>query len=131
MGKELAKKAESNIVEHPSVNQTGQVLNTLMASLDSGNLQPEQLTMILDAQERVLDRQAKQDFAIAMSKCQGEMPQIIKSEYNEQTRSKYESLDGINKIISPGYTKHGFGVSFGTDECPTEPFMPAISSGKS
>ena len=119
---ELAQKQESNIVQHPAVTQTSQVMTSLMGALDSGNLQPEQLGMILDAQERVLDRQAKQDFNIAMAECQSEMPQILKAQYNEQTRSNYEGLDGLNKMISPVYTKHGFGISFGTDDCPREDF---------
>ncbi len=119
--KELAAKEESNVVALPTT-QTSQVMNSLMGALDSGNLQPEQLGMILDAQERVLDRQAKQDFNIAMAECQSEMPQILKAQYNEQTRSNYEGLDGLNKMISPVYTKHGFGISFGTDDCPREDF---------
>jgi len=94
------------------------VMNSLTKSLESGDLQPEQLTMILDAQERILDRQARQDFAVAMADCQAEMPQILKTEYNKQTSSNFESLDGLNKAIIPVYTKNGFSVSFGTGDCP-------------
>jgi len=119
---ELVQKEESNIIQHPAVTQTSQVMTSLMGALDSGNLQPEQLGMILDAQERVLDREAKQNFNIAMAECQSEMPQILKAKYNEQTRSNYEGLDGLNKMISPVYTRHGFGISFGTDDCPREDF---------
>jgi hypothetical protein len=115
MSNEIAKKEETNIVQHPAVSQTGAVMATLMSALEGGNLQPEQLGMILDAQERVLDRQAKQDFAIAMAECQSEMPNILKTKDNNQTKSKYESLDALNKVVSPVYTKHGFSVTFGTD----------------
>lgn len=111
---DIAEKQDLNVAQLPST-QTEQVMNSLMGALDSGNLQPEQLSMILDAQERVLDRQSKQDFAIAMSECQSEMPAILKTKENSQTHSKYETLDSLNKAISPVYTKHGFSVSFGTD----------------
>ena len=114
---ELQPASQENL---PAVAESpaSQVLNSLTRSIETGDLQPEQLSAILDAQERVLDRQAKQDFAIAMAKCQSEMPQILKSETNDQTRSKFESLDGLNKAISPVYTRNGFSISFGTDDCP-------------
>jgi len=115
----LVESKESNIIHHP-VTQSAQVMNSLTAQLDNGNLQPEQLGMILDAQERVLDRQAKQDFSIAMAECQKAMPDILKTKENKQTKSKYESLDGLNKAISPVYTSHGFSISFGTDTAPDE-----------
>jgi hypothetical protein len=94
------------------------VLNSLTKSIESGSLQPDQLSAILDAQERVLDRQAKQDFAIAMASCQSEMPEILKTDTNSQTNSRFETLGNLNKAISPVYTKNGFSVSFGTDDCP-------------
>ena len=115
MSKELATKEESNIIEHPATTQASQVMNSLMGAMDNGNLQPEQLGMILEMQEKILDRQAKQDFSIAMSECQSEMPNILKTAENKQTHSKYETLDALNKVVSPVYTSHGFSISFGTD----------------
>jgi len=110
---------ENNVVSLP-VMQTEQVMNSLMSAIDKGNLQPEQLGMILDAQERVLDRQAKQDFSVAMAECQKQMPAILKTENNSQTKSKYESLDALNKVVTPVYTKQGFSISFGTDTASDE-----------
>lgn len=89
-----------------------QISNVLMQSIEGGQLQPEQLKMVLDAQERILDRQAKQDFAIAMSACQAEMPTVLKNAKNAQTHSTYEKLDQLNNTIKPCYTSHGFAVSF-------------------
>lgn len=112
---ELVETENTDIVNHPVVSQSAQVMNSLTTQLESGSLQPEQLGMILDAQERVLDRQAKQDFSIAMANCQAEMPNILKTKDNNQTHSKYETLDALNKAISPVYTSNGFSISFGTD----------------
>lgn len=119
MSTEIATKPiteEMAVVE----SQSTQVLKSLTAAVESGSLNPEQLTAILDAQERILDRQAKQDFSIAMANAQAEMPVVFKGEHNKQTNSSFESLDGLNKAISPVYTKHGFSISFGTDESPSE-----------
>jgi len=112
MKNELAKSEESNIIP---ITQSAQVLKSLTEQIGSGSLQPEQLNMILDAQERVLDREAKQQFSISMANCQSEMPAILKTAENKQTHSKYETLDSLNKVISPVYTSNGFSVSFGTD----------------
>jgi len=112
----------SDEVQPPAIveTQSTQVMNALVTQLNSGNLAPEQLGMVLDAQERVLDRQARQDFAIAMAECQAEMPNILKTEYNPQTKSSFESIDGLNKVLTPVMTDKGFSVSFGTDDCPVE-----------
>lgn len=94
--------------------QASNALNALMASIESGKLAPESLSAVLDAQERILDRQAEMEFNRAMVACQKDMPQILKTDFNEQTETKFETLDNLNKIISPVYTAHGFAVSFGT-----------------
>lgn len=112
------KTQELAVQEQP--NQAAIVMQSLTSSIETGTLTPESLTLVLDAQERVLDRQAKQEFSVAMANCQAEMPNILKTESNNQTHSKYESLDALNKVISPVYTSNGFSVSFGTDECPLE-----------
>ena len=104
MSNEIQEKAEA------------QTMNALTQAIASGQLQPEQLSMILDAQERILDRQAKQEFSAAMAACQSEIPGVLKNKYNEQTRSKFEDLESLNKTIVPIYTKHGFGVSFDTGD---------------
>lgn len=124
--KALAVEPESTELDNTNMaqpnaiveTQSTQVMNALVTQLNSGNLQPEQLGMVLDAQERVLDRQAKQDFSIAMAECQSEMPNILKTKRNDQTNSNYESLDALNKVVSPVYTSHGFSISFGTDTAP-------------
>lgn len=102
----------------PAASQAGQVMEALTKSLETGKLDPDQLSKVLDAQERILDRQAKMDFAYAMADCQSKMPSILKEEYNDHTKSKFESLDALNKAIAPVYTEAGFSISFGTDTCP-------------
>ena len=100
--------------------QTEQVMNSLMASIASGDLAPEQLKMVLDAQERILDKQAKQDYSIAMQAVQAKMPSIKKNKENTQTNSRYADLDAIIKTITPIYTLEGFSLSFDTTDSPLE-----------
>jgi len=118
------KKAVAVIKETPvaslPVTQTEQVMNSLMASIASGDLAPEQLKMVLDAQERILDKQAKQDYSVAMQAVQFEMPSVKKNKTNTQTKSGYADLDAMIKTVTPVYTKHGFSLTFSQADSPLE-----------
>lgn len=98
----------------PVPTQEEQINAGLMEAISSGQLQPEQLEMVLNAQERILDRQARQAFAADMALCQAEMPAAVKTGWNPQTESRYEKIDDLNNAIKPTYTKYGFAVSFNT-----------------
>ena len=109
------KKALATVKSAPPaapVSQEEQVSGALMKAIESGTLQPEQLDMVLSAQERILDRQAKQAFAADMAACQADMPKVFKGKFNQQTNSYYEDLGDLNATIAPVYTRHGFAVSF-------------------
>lgn len=96
---------------------------TALTSAISQGLAPEQLDAVISAQERILDRQARQEFAIDMSACQGEMPKIFKSKENEQTHSRYEDLESLNSVLIPVYSKHGFSVSFNSKPAQDETYI--------
>lgn len=109
------KKALATVKAAPPAapaTQEEQISNTLMAAIEKGALQPEQLKMVLDAQERILDRQASQAFAADMAACQADMPKVLKGKWNDQTKSYYEDLGDLNSTIRPCYTRYGFAVLF-------------------
>lgn len=56
------------------------------------------------------DRRAQQSFQRAMVQCQQELPTIVRDKANGT--KKYASLDRINHICHPIYTKHGFYITF-------------------
>jgi len=111
MSTEIAETKETEIVLPPASAEV-QTLNALTQSIATGQLQPEQLSMVLDAQERILDRQIKQAFMADMALCQADMPAVIKHGWNKHTESAYEKIDDLNNAIKPTYTKYGFAVSF-------------------
>ena len=116
--KRLANKSTG--LQAPAQTQTEQVMSSLMTSIASGDLEPELLKMVLDAQERILDRQAKQEYSIAMQAVQAEMPAVKKNQENKQTHSNYADLDAVIKTVTPIYTKHGFSLSTNTIDSPLE-----------
>lgn len=79
-----------------------------------------QLDKLLDLQFRWDQDQARKAYADSMATAQAEMPAVFKDRYNTQTKSWYATLDSINSRIMPVYTKHGFSLSFDTEDSPLE-----------
>lgn len=82
----------------------------------------DRLKEMLSMKERLEDRaredderQAKKAYFAAMSKCQTDLPVVIKKKKNTHTNSKYADLAAIEEQAMPVIHKHGFGVSFQPD----------------
>jgi hypothetical protein len=70
------------------------------------------LERLLEMHERILDRQAEQEFSAAMARVQERLPSVLRASFNDQTKSKYANHDAIAKAIKPIYTSEGFSASF-------------------
>jgi hypothetical protein len=86
-----------------------------------------------DALERIADTLEKRErwdaeraFNEAMCACQAELPAVVKTAENKQTKSWYAKLEVIGQAIDPCIHKHGFSQSFGTDDSPTPGFIRII-----
>ncbi len=88
------------------------VFNALQTALEKG-VDAASLEKVLNMQERVLDRQSAQAYAVSMVEVQSKMPAILNNCTNDQTRSTYSDMGQILKQITPVYTACGFAVSFG------------------
>lgn len=84
------------------------------------NVDVDKMKAILDMKNSIDDRDAEKAYSRDMVKCQKEIPAIEVSAHNAQTKSNYAKLEHINKKLIPAYTKHGFSISFGTADCPTD-----------
>ena len=60
------------------------------------------------------DRGAEREFDAAMARAQSQMHTVVRDRNNDQTRSKYATLEAISKALKPIWTQHGFSLSFGT-----------------
>lgn len=110
--------------EEAAPQTTLPVVAPVMEMIERLVLNPEadidKLEKMVELQERMLDRDQKAEFNRAMVKAQSEMPVIVATSDNKQTKSKYAKLDAINKKIVPIYTDNGFAVSFDTADSPLE-----------
>lgn len=71
-------------------------------------------------QERIFNKNAEIEFNKSMVECQREMPIVLASSLNEQTKSFYVKYEHLLKYIKPVYTKYGFSMSFGELPCAKE-----------
>lgn len=82
----------------------------------------EKIKQMMEMQEHILDRNAKQAFNAAMVRAQAKMPIVPKDNENTQTGSMYSGYETLIKYCKPVYTNEGFSVTFsqgfGTPENP-------------
>lgn len=95
--------------------QQNSMLSIIERVATDESVDADKLERILNMQERIFDKNAEIQFNEAMADCQSELKPILKMSENRQTNSGYVKLDLIIKHGSPVWTKHGFALSFGTD----------------
>ena len=87
----------------------------MIAVIEKAALNPEvdiaKMEALLNMQERILDRTAKQAFDAAYAEMKPHLPIVIKNKANTQTSSKYATLDTINKTLDPILAEYGFASS--------------------
>lgn len=95
----------------------------LIAVIDRAARDPgidiDKMERLLAMQERIWDRAKESAYNTAMAACQADMPIIIPRTMNTQTGSLYAALEEMDRVARPIYTSYGFGLSFGTSDCPT------------
>jgi len=92
----------------------------------NAKLAPAELREYFELYRSMKADEASQAYAEAMNTCQAEMPGIVRDKDNSRTGKKYASYEGLNEIIRPIYSKHGFSLSFGEEPLPVESGMLRI-----
>ena len=79
-------------------------------------LDAEKLAILYRIQQEIEANDAKHAFYRAMSAAQAEMQPVLRDATNTQTNSKYARLETIDAAIRPIYTRHGFALTFDTEQ---------------
>jgi ERF superfamily len=77
-------------------------------------------------QTAAMTRDAEVQFNDALNLVQGELRPIAADLENPQTKSRYASYAGLDRVIRPIYVKHGFSLSFDSAEHPREDMMRVV-----
>lgn len=76
----------------------------------------EKIERLMALWERGEARKAETAFNAAMVDAQSDMRRVGVDAYNSQTKSRYASHAALDKALRPIYTKHGFALSFNTED---------------
>jgi len=111
---ELAK-----IESQPVAEQTSGLIRMIEQVCINPEMDVEKLERMLDMQERVLDKQAQQQFQIDMSSMQAELPVIEKNgaiSIRGTVQSRFAKFEDINRAVLPVLQKYGFSFTFETNQ---------------
>lgn len=108
MANELAVKTEQQALQQ---SESAAIMSVIERVAMSPDADINKLERMLDMQERVLDRNAKQAFTADLAAMQIELPRVI--EHGEgHNKAKYALLEDINDMLRPVLHKFGFAVTF-------------------
>lgn len=105
----------------------------IMQMIERVVLNPEadmdKLDKMLDMQERILNRNAKQAFTADLAAMQAELPLVGKAGQGHN-QARYAKLEDINEAIRPTLQQYGFAVTFRTKQSDKAVTVTAILSHK-
>jgi hypothetical protein len=78
----------------------------------------EKMERLMQMHERIVARDAETAFNEAMTACQIEIGRVAPNADNPQTKSRYATYAKLDGLLRPVYTRHGFSISFDTDDSP-------------
>lgn len=117
-----AKQEIIQAVDAPPVavaqTESAAIFSLIERAARDPNVDIDKMERLMQMQERVMERQAKTAYATAMAAAKAEIMPVVRNKRNDQTKSNYADLAAIADAIDPIITKHGFSLTFDTDECP-------------
>lgn len=110
----------SEITTH---NGTGALLSFIERAARDPEFNVEKFSVLLDKQQEMLRERARQEFNSAMSEVMADIGPVIRDRLNPAVNRKYATLEAIDAVARPEYSKHGFAVRFGCDKPPKDGWM--------
>jgi len=74
----------------------------------------ERIVTLFELMERREKEMLRRQFMTDMNALQGEMAQIERDRPNPVFRSRYATLEQLDRVARPIYTKYGFSITYGT-----------------
>lgn len=96
----------------PAVSNNVSLINVIAEAAVNKDMDVAKLEKLMDLQERMLAREAREAYAVAYVKMKPELPLVIRTKHNTQTKSNYAALEDVNTVIDPILSRHGFATSF-------------------
>jgi hypothetical protein len=98
------------------IEEPSSLLAVIARAASDPSVDLDKMDRLLQMQERLETRAAEAEFNEAMTAAQTEMGRIKTNKENTQTHSRYADYASLDRALRPIYTKHGFALSFNTEE---------------
>jgi hypothetical protein len=95
----------------PQQDQNAALLAVIERVATSPDADLAKLEKMIELQERVLDRNAKQAFAAAIAAMQAEIPEVVERG-KAHNNTRYANFEDINAAVRPVLQKYGFAITF-------------------
>ena len=105
--------AASQVVETPPLADS--LLNFVARAMADPTIDVAKLEVLLRIQREIVADDARLRFNRAMSAAQAEMLPVVRNASNNVTNSKYATLEAVDAVIRPIYTRHGFLMTFNSE----------------
>lgn len=118
MSTAIAKRnndAEVQVAPAPA-SETAAIFSMIERVAADPSVSVERVEQLFGLYQRMQADRAQKAFAAAFVAAQSEMDPVAKDANNLQTKSRYATYDALDRALRPIYTKHGFGVSFNTED---------------
>lgn len=103
----------------PGIPEPANMLEIISRAASDPNIDVLKTEKLLEMYERISAKNAEVAFNAALKAAQEEIPRIFRDGENTFNKTRYATLEAINKAVVPIYTKHGFSLSFGSGESVT------------
>lgn len=88
------------------------LLNIVAAVAADPTADVAKLVALLAEQRRIVADEAAMQFNVALAAAQAEVEQVGRTTANVSTGSKYATLDAVDAMVRPIYSRHNFALSF-------------------
>lgn len=120
------KVAETMPTNVTPVSEASAIVSMIERAARDPAVDMDKMERLLQMQERVMSRNAEQDFNRAMTEAQSKMRSVAADSNNPQTRSRYASYAALDRAVRPVYTAAGFALSFDTDEGAPDQYVRVV-----
>lgn len=102
------------------------ILSVIERAATNPDVDIEKMERLMGMHERLMGKQAEQEFNKAMNEAQTAMGRVSADATNPQTRSQYASYAALDRALRPIYTHHGFALSFDTGEGAPDAYVRVV-----
>jgi hypothetical protein len=111
-------KAAAATVRKIEPQQPPNLLAVVAAAAADPRVDVAKMKELLAMQREIERADQERAFNRAMLAAQSDMPKIVKDRKNDHTKSRYATLERVSIDVDPVARKHGFSMSFGTEDSP-------------